>query len=184
MRRVLSFGLAMAASVTLLTQASPAEAAVKWDGSVVEVINKLPSSWPVSSAVNWLDQYTGSDIRIVKSCSKYARRCIVLKDGRLKGYRTITEHGKKVRVNLNTVTGFSDGSTITIDTWKTRNVRPFKGKFGYTTKKYLIVHELAHQRYMSHVKSCNNVMQTKFRCNGHVPPLKLTAAQKKKLAGY
>jgi hypothetical protein len=172
MRKVLQFGLAVAASVTVLSVSSPAEAAVKWDGSMVEVINKLPSDWPVASAVNWLDQYTGSDIRIVKSCHKNVRRCITIKQGRLTSSAT------------KNATGWSKGNTITIDTWKAKNVKPWKGKFGYTTKKYLIAHELAHQRYMEHVKSCNNVMNQYYRCNGHVPPLKLTTAQKKRLAGY
>lgn len=171
MRKVLSIGLAVATSLVGVTVASPASAGVKWNGTVVEVINKLPSDWPVKDAVNWLDQYTGSDIRIVKKCHDSAIRCITIKNGRLKGSKA-------------NVTGYSQGSTITIDVWKTRNVKPFKGKFGYHTKKYLLVHELAHQRYMQHVTSCNNVMNPHARCNGHVPPLKFTATQKKKLAKY
>jgi hypothetical protein len=187
MNKFVKLGVAALASIAVLGPAQPAgaaEARAKWDGSTVEIINKLPSDWPVGAAVSWLDVYTGSRFKFVKTCSKTARRCITIKQGRLKGYKTVTENGKKVRVNLNQVTGWSSGSTITIDTWKAKNVKPFKGKFNYATKKYLLAHEVGHQRFLDHTKSCNNVMQKNMRCAGHVPPLRLTTSQKKTLAGY
>jgi hypothetical protein len=171
MKKTVAFAVALATATLSVQVAQPAEAAVAWDKTTVEVINKLPKDWPVSASLGWLDQYTGSRFKIVKTCSPTARRCITIKNGRLTG------------ANKN-VTGLSSGSTITIDIWKTQHVKPFKGKFGYYTKRYLLVHEVAHQRYMDHVTSCNNVMNKYFRCNGHVPSLKLTTTQKKKLAGY
>src|ERR1051326_806176 len=148
MRKIGALVVAGAAAITFVVTQQPAEAAVKWDGSVVEIVNKLPGSWKsaVKSGTNWLDQYTGSDLRIVKKCNKSARRCVVIKPG-------------KVRTS-NKARGLSKGSTITIDVQAAKH-------FTYKQKKYLIAHELGHQRFQQHSKSCNNFMNSLLKCNGH-----------------
>lgn len=158
-----------------VAQSKSAWSGVKWDGSVVEVVNKLPSDWngAVNSAVNWIDKFTASDMRLVKSCHTGVRRCIVIRNARLKG------DSKR-----NNAAGWSKGSTITIDVWKINNKKPWKGRFKYASKRQLIAHELGHQRFLGHTKRCDNFMNQYFKCNGHTPYVWTNAAQRKHLAKY
>ena len=176
MRKMSSLALALLASATVLTgEATPVEAAAKpapFNGRVVEVVNKLPADWrsAVVSGTNWLDQYTGTDLRIVKKCSGKAFRCITIKQGRL-------------RMSGNPV-GRSEGTTITVDTWKAKHGKGHRGKWNFATKKFLIAHELGHQRWQPHNASCSNFMYPYVRCNGKMPKLRTTASQRASLAKY
>ena len=84
----------MAAAVTLGILLIPAPAAA-WDFTtpkppaakdrVIEVVDKIaPKRWNVRKAVNWLDRYTASDMRVVKRCSGKAYRCITLRSGKVR----------------------------------------------------------------------------------------------------
>lgn len=112
--------------------------AISWgtpaDKRVIEVVDKVkPGAWKVGKAVNWLDRYTASDMRLVKKCSGKAYRCITIRSG------LVTK--KQV--------GWSQGSTITIDTGKAMR------KYGAfyradRNRTWLITHELGHQFGLEH----------------------------------
>ena len=179
MRKWKAACLAVLASATMVgstgTSAEAAWAGVAWDGTIVEYANKLPSDWKgaVNDGIGWLDQYTGSDLRIVYgSCHANVRRCVIIKNARLTG-------GDKEKS-----TGWSEGNTITIDIWKIQNKSPWRGKFTYADKKYLIAHEAGHQRFEHHTTKCDNFMNPSFRCDGHTPYLWTNADQKARLAKY
>jgi hypothetical protein len=179
-QRITTALAAAALAVGLVTtSATPAAASsswpVPWDGTIVEFVNKMPSSWStaVNDGINWLDQYTGSDLRVVTgSCHANVRRCVTIVNARLKG-------GEKENS-----TGWSEGTTITIDVWKTENVSPWKGHFDGASKKYLIAHEAGHQRFQNHTSDCKNFMEPRWKCDGRVPYLWTNDAQKKSLKTY
>lgn len=148
---------------------APAQAAVPWNGKTIQVINKLPRDWPVTAAVSFVDSYTGSRMSVVRKCTPAAWKCITIKQGR-----------------LSDTAGWSSGSTITIDVYRTKHIRGWKGNFGPKTKKWLLVHELGHQRFLQHQADCTTAMDPRQRCGRpkHVPPLKFSTTQKRKLAQY
>lgn len=137
--------LAMAAG--LLLAPSPAQAAapltISWGAPaqtpankrVIEVVDKVaPSNWHVGAAVNWLDRYTVSDMRLVSRCSGRAYRCITIRGGKVSGANV----------------GWSSGSTITIDTSKAAS-RKYRGWYRHdSTRKWLLIHELGHQFGLGH----------------------------------
>lgn len=102
---------------------------------VIEVVDKVvPSAWRVSAAVNWLDRYTASDMRLVSRCSGKAYRCITVRSGKVKAGPV----------------GWSQGNTITIDTGKAASG---KYRVHYRQDKnrtWLLIHELAHQHGLGH----------------------------------
>lgn len=170
MRKITALVVAtLAATTGATTLASPAEAAVKWNGRVVLVINKLPSNWPVKASVDFVDQYTATDMRFAKRCDPAAWRCITLKTGKVGG-------------GIRGAVGWSNGwDEITIDTGKAAKT----GQFGPKTRKYLLVHELGHGFFLEHRSSCATVMIQYRRCsNGSVPPIKFDSAQRNILRKY
>lgn len=128
---------------------------------VIEVVDKIaPTAWHVSAAVNWLDRYTASDMRLVARCSGKAYRCITIRQGRV---------GAKTSGPV----GWSQGSTITIDTGKAAS-RKYRGWFRYDSRRtWLLIHELGHQHGLSDSKSRNlmNPYVNRYK-------LVLTASQK------
>lgn len=106
---------------------------------VIEVVDKIsPATWKVGKAVNWLDTYTASDMRLVAGCSGKTFRCVTLRSGKVKG----------------AAVGWSSGSTITIDTAKAMA----KWKKFYKLDKHrtwLMIHELAHQHGLGHSSGAN-----------------------------
>lgn len=107
---------------------------------VIEVVDKIaPTAWHVPAAVNWLDRYTASDMRLVARCSGKAYRCITIRQGKVKGGPV----------------GWSQNSTITIDTGKAG--RGVYRKYYRLDKHrtWLLIHELGHQHGLGHSKARN-----------------------------
>lgn len=114
---------------------------------VIEVVDRIkPKAWRVSAAVNWLDRYTASDMRMVSRCSGKAYRCVTVKSGRVGAWKSGP-------------VGWSQGSTITIDTGKAMNSR-YKRWYRYDSRRtWLLAHELGHQFGLGHVgKSSRTLM--------------------------
>jgi hypothetical protein len=167
MRRIITT-LALAAAVLagIISAPSPAAAApptraagvlagIDWSKAgppppskrVIEVVDRIsPRAWRVSTAVNWLDRYTASDMRMVSRCSGKAYRCITVRQGRVGKWKSGP-------------VGWSQGSTITIDTGKAMNSR-YKRWYRYDSKRtWLLIHELGHQHGLGHAsKKARNVM--------------------------
>lgn len=128
---------------------------------VIEVVDKIsPRAWRVSTAVNWLDRHTASDMRLVRKCSGKAYRCITVRQGRV---------GKKTSGPV----GWSKGSTITIDTSKAAS-KKYRGWYRYDSRRtWLLIHELGHQHGLGHSGGRNlmNPYVTRYK-------LVLTSSQK------
>lgn len=109
---------------------------------VIEVVDKIsPTAWRVGTAVNWLDRYTASDMRLVKKCTGKAYRCITVRQGKVKG--------KPV--------GWSQGATITIDTGKAKRGVYARWYRSDKNRTWLLIHELGHQHSLGH-STGRNVM--------------------------
>lgn len=145
-----------------------------YTGVIVEYVETLDSSWDVRRAVEDVDYWTGSDLRIVPRCSgKW--KCITIRKGEVSGWKTgpiAWAHACR-----------SMHCYITVDVDKARRV----GGFGYYTKRWLIRHEVAHTRYLRHraPDACDSTMVEYRRCaNGSVPPNRFTDAERATLRGY
>lgn len=111
-------------------------------GRTIEIVDKVgPSKYRVSQAVEWLDHYTGSDMKTVSRCSGKAYRCITIRGGALKGAPLAMSYGGK---NL-----------IVIDTAKVDR----RGYWSDASRKKIMAHELAHQFGLRHAGG-NNLMAT------------------------
>jgi hypothetical protein len=99
---------------------------------VIEVVDRIkPRAWNVRKAVDWLDKYTGSDLRLVARCSGTAYRCITVRQGRVEAK----------------LIGWSEDSTITIDTNKAKR----SGWYRLDSRRtWLLIHELSHQHGLNH----------------------------------
>lgn len=177
MRHIRTITVTLAAAVAFTVTAAPAPAAaapvplagIDWSKAqppapnkrVIEVVDKIaPSSWRVSTAVNWLDRYTASDMRLVSRCSGKAYRCITIRQGRVGAWRS-------------GAVGWSKGSTITIDTGKARN-STYNRWYKYDSRRtWLLIHELGHQHGLGHSSGRNlmNPYVTRYK-------LVLTSSQK------
>jgi hypothetical protein len=153
MKLIRTFALALAAAVAATAAQVPARAVaapvpaaaitIDWGKPkvtppakrVIEVVDKVkPTAWRVSTAVNWLDKYTASDMRLVSKCSGKAYRCITVRQGKVKGAPV----------------GWSQGSTITIDTGKAAS-KKYRGWYGKSSNRtWLVIHELGHQHGLKH----------------------------------
>ncbi len=174
MRPIRTTVIAVAAAVAATLTSAPAQAdprqievtvrVVPPAQRVIEVVDKIkPTSWKVKTAVNWLDRYTASDMRLVGKCSGKAYRCITIRQGRV---------GKKASGPV----GWSQGSTITIDTGKAAS-KKYKRWYRYEKNRtWLLIHELGHQHGLGHGTG-------RHLMNPYVDRYKLvlTAGQKKAL---
>lgn len=174
-RPVVALLLFVALIVGLCSFTAPAKAAsiipVGWSTTVtppakrvIEVVDKVkPTAWRISTAVNWLDRYTASDMRVVAKCSGKAYRCITIRQGR-------------VKAKTSGPVGWSQGSTITIDTAKAAS-KKYKRWYRYEKNRtWLLIHELGHQFGLGHGTG-------RHLMNEYVDRYKLvlTAGQKKHL---
>jgi hypothetical protein len=137
---------------------------------VIEVVDTIkPTSWRVGTAVKWLDRYTASDMRLVAKCSGKAWHCITVRQGKVKNYKD--SQGRWMKP-----VGWSQGSTITIDTGKAMNSANKRWYRYDKNRTWLLVHEIGHQFGLKHGNG-RHVM------NPYVDRYKmvLTAGQKKAL---
>jgi hypothetical protein len=133
----------------------------KAEDRVIEVIDRIPDRrWNVAGAVKLIDKRTASRMKMVKSCSATAYRCITVRAGRV---------GQKSTGPV----GWSRGSTITIDTVKARNTRYGKYYRVASARTWLLAHELGHQFGLAH-SSGRNLMNPSVR----VRSTALTAKQR------
>lgn len=111
----------------------------------VYVISQGLSGWPVASAANWLDRYTGSDWVNAKSCPRNAYRCVwVKKDTSLRAPVIAATYG----YNTSRV-------VIKVDTAYAAK----KGIKSQAKRKYVIAHELGHAGFLrAHNGSRKNLM--------------------------
>lgn len=144
-----------AAFLILIGVARPADAAtrvvwVNWYGS---------STWPVSNSVNWVDYYTGSDMRFGYCHAGY--KCITIRE------RTINSSWSAVTYGFGT-------SRVTI------YLNPQRRWYGYYTKRRIIDHELGHANGIySESYACSNRMYWRVYCsNGKLPPRAFTYGQR------
>jgi len=126
---------------------------------VIEVVDRAGSAWLVGAAVDSVDRYTASDMRVVKKCTGRAYRCVTVKLGKVNG-----------------PIGWSHGSTITIDAHKAMTrYRSYYYRAG--NRGWLVAHELGHQFGLGH-HGGHNLMNPDVRQKAMV----LTTAQRKHLA--
>lgn len=138
--------------------------------------SNLPSAWPVSTAISFLDQYTGASHykRVSKCPAAPARgmyRCTKLRVGSVAG-------GTNAPIGLTTCDGRY--CTITVDTRDATR----SGQFNYATRKWLLVHELGHTNGLAHRKTCVTSMYQYRRCGSRVPPVYFDSAQRKILSWW
>jgi hypothetical protein len=134
-------------------------ARVAWNGRVIEVVSNLPLSWQTKNAVEDIDWYTNSDLRLVKRCSG-KNRCIMIVKGSVAGAPVGWAYTCPSTAKL---------CTIKIDVNKAASKR-YKKWYGTSTKRYLIRHELGHMMGLHDRKTCDSTMNPYVRCRGHVPP--------------
>lgn len=126
---------------------------------VIEVVDRAGSAWLVGAAVDSVDRYTASDMRVVKKCTGRAYRCVTVKLGKVNG-----------------PIGWSHGSTITIDAHKAMTrYRSYYYRAG--NRGWLVAHELGHQFGLGH-HGGHNLMNPDVRQKAMV----LTASQRRHLA--
>ena len=110
---------------------------------VIEVVDRIgPAKWNVRQAMDWLDRYTTSDMRLVSRCSGHAWRCVTLRGGKLPG----------------SYLGLTNGNSITIDTGKV-------DRHGYRSnlrREQILAHELFHTYGYGHSGSGRNLMRPKM----------------------
>lgn len=126
---------------------------------VIEVVDRIgPAAWKVGEAAGWLDSWTASRMKVVKACSGKAYRCVTFRAG-------------KLPKRAGAAVGWSQGSTITIDTTLAK-------RRGYTAadRRWLLAHELGHQFGLKHAGGKH--LMNPYEGRG---ALKLTSGQKKTL---
>lgn len=134
---------------------------------VYVVVGSGLSGWPVASASNWIDRYTGSDWVVSKTCPSSAYRCV----------RVVKDNGLKAPVLAATYGYNTSRVTIRVDV-------AYANSRGYTSqnrRKNIIAHEFGHAGFIkNHSSACGNLMYASTRCIGW----SLTSSQKKILAAH
>lgn len=177
----------LVASVSLLLlPAGTAEASSRapYNGTVVEVVNHLPSKWPVSKAVSGVDYYTGSSIHMVSKCSG-KHDCVTMVSAKLShnhvaetGFCT-SKKGPQIKQGFWLVQTYYNSCQIKVDVKRT-NAKP--SFYNYATRLHTLRHELGHWRGITwHNSSCSDVMYYATRCHGHLPGYSFSAGERKVL---
>ena len=129
--------------------------------------------WPSKSAVEFVDLYTGSDMRYGACRSGY--KCITIRER--------TFNTSAYRSSWSAVTYGANTSRVEISVNGNRRYAPYN--YNTATKKSIIAHELGHANGLySHSSSCTNIMYARVFCNESrrtLPPLKFLAADKARL---
>lgn len=126
---------------------------------VIEVVDQIgPAKWNVGQAMNWLDRYTTSDMRMVRKCSGHAWRCVIVRGGKLPG----------------SYLGLTEGNRITIDTAKVDR----RGYRSNLSREKILAHELFHTFGYHHSAKGYNLMRPRMS----QIRLYLTASQRRYLA--
>lgn len=126
---------------------------------IIEVVDRAGSAWLVGAAVDSVDRYTASDMRLVRKCTGRAYRCVTVRLGKVNG-----------------PIGWSHGSTITIDAHKAMTrYRSYYYRAG--NRGWLVAHELGHQFGLGH-HGGHNLMNPDVRQKA----MTVTSAQRKHLA--
>lgn len=176
MRKSTAAGLVAALTLSLLPAVvpTPAEAAPE---HIIHIRKAgMPSDWPVVSAAGWLDVYTGkSRFKLVSACPAQ-RDCVTIRAGKVSGKSVgwtgaTTRH--EVRAFDGSVTTWAT-TTITIDTAKAKRLR-----YSKADRKWLLAHELGHTLGLKHQSKRVSFMYPYVPR----PPMKLTTAERKYLAG-
>lgn len=161
--------LTVLSSLFIMPTAAEAKSArVAWNGRVVEVVSNLPASWSVKAAINDVDWYTSSDMRLVKTCSG-KNRCVVIYKGSVAGAPVGWAYTCKSTAKI---------CKIKIDVSKASSKKYKKWYTGTSTKRYLIRHELGHFMGLHDRKSCDSTMNPYVRCRGKVPPNTFVKSQR------
>lgn len=125
---------------------------------VIEVVDKV--SWSAKPAVDWLDKYTASDMRLVSKCSGKAYSCITIRQGRVSGDRI----------------AYTKNRVITIDISKAHGKRYGSYYRNKSKRTWLIAHELGHTFALAH-RGGSNLMNGNVRYG----KLALTSGQRSHL---
>lgn len=150
-------------------------APVAWNGKVIVVTENLDSSWPVSSAVNDVDYWMGSDMVMVSKCT-LVNDCLEIKKGAVNGSPRGRFNGCKYIYKSLSDKNPRRHCTITIDT---RDANSNK-KFNAATKRWLLRHEIGHFAGLKHQSKCVSNMFDLVHCsNGKLAPNKWTTSEKK-----
>lgn len=128
---------------------------------VYVVVGSGLSGWPVVSASNWIDRYTGSDWVISKTCPANAYRCVrVVKDNGLRAPVIAATYGYNTsRVTIRVDVAYANSRHIT----------------SQAKRKNVLAHEMGHAGFLrAHSSRCSNLMYAHTNCLGW----SLTSAQK------
>jgi hypothetical protein len=117
-----------------LAQASP---------RLVYVDIHVNATWPVGRAVNYIDQYTGSDMRFGKCRANY--KCIVVRE-------------KYVKSSWVSVTYLRNGNAYIY-------LNPYRRNYSWQTKYATVAHEIAHANgILQHNSNCRYLMYAYTYC--------------------
>lgn len=184
MNRTIRAGLAVALAATLGGASSsvafpqvPAFAATQ--RTVYVQTSGIPSTWDVTGAMKFVDQYTGRT-HFVRAVCPVRRDCITIKNGTIK----TSEVGLTYPATSHTAYEgwFGDSTKVT---WFTQTIvidtRKASAR-GYTSylRKWLVAHELGHTRGLGHQRYSISVMYPYTRPK---PPMYFTYAERRTLAG-
>lgn len=158
--RAIVVAVLMAAGI--LSVPSPGHAAAR---PVYVQTYSVPSSWPVTSSVDWVDRYTGTNM--IRGTCRSGYKCIKIR------YKTINNSWSAI--TYGDVTCRS--CTITI------YLNPKRSHYHYYTKRSIIDHELGHANGITwHNTRCTSRMYHRVFCpNGSRPPRVFTASEKARL---
>jgi len=160
MKRLIIIPLLILSPLLIPTQAHAS------DTQIVYVDVVASSAWPTTYPVGWIDQYTGSDMRI-HSCV-YGRKCIKIREKLINsswGALTYGATGTYSRFNVVTI-----------------YLNPQRRNWSWTLKAKMIAHELGHANGITwHSSYCSQgIMYYRIPCT-YGPPWRFTYAQRIRL---